>query len=128
MQYFTKTNILPKLKLTRVFPAVHFVNANLLEERAQILFSEKELRELPDDSPKNFKKSNIDCYMERPSATSWNGKYSALNAVLYIFVTQTFPHMTDLKINKTCKHQPDELDDNLVQNNHEECSYLKNLN
>ena len=27
------------------------------------------------------------------------------------------------KPNKTCEYQPDELDDNLIENNHEECSY-----
>ena len=51
---------LPELKLRRIFPTVYFVNTNLPEERVQILFSEKKLSELPDDSPNIFKKSNID--------------------------------------------------------------------
>ena len=33
--------------------------------------------------------------------------------------------LTHLKINKICKYQPDELDDNLIDNNHDEGSYLK---
>ena len=56
-------HILPELKLKRIFPAVYFVNTNLPEERVQVLISEKELSELPDDCPSIFKKSNIDRYM-----------------------------------------------------------------
>ena len=62
-------HILQELELKRIFLAVSFVNTNLPEEKVQVLISEKELRELPDDSPNTFKKSNIDRYMERTSAT-----------------------------------------------------------
>ena len=31
------------------------------------------------------------------------------------------------KSNNTCDYQPDELDDNLIENNHEECSYQKQI-
>ena len=34
-------HILPVLKLRRIFPAVYFVNTNPLEERVQVLLSEK---------------------------------------------------------------------------------------
>ena len=37
---------------------MYFVNANLSEERVQLLLSEKVLRELPDGSPNIFKESN----------------------------------------------------------------------
>ena len=50
----TVYHILPELKLRRIFPAVYFVNS-LLGERVQVLLSEKELRELPDDNPNIFK-------------------------------------------------------------------------
>ena len=53
-----------ELKLRRIFPAVCFVTTDLPEERVQVLFSEKELSKLPDNSPNIFKKSNIDLYME----------------------------------------------------------------
>ena len=46
--------ILSKLKLMRIFLAVYFVNTNPVEEKVQVLLSEKELRELPDESPKPF--------------------------------------------------------------------------
>ena len=79
-------HILPKLKLKRIFPAVYFVNTNPREERVQVLLSEKESSKPPDDSPNIFKKSNIDCYMERPSATFCNGKHSTLD----YFFTRNF--------------------------------------
>ena len=47
-------HILPELKLRRILPAVYFVNKNSPEERVYELFSEKELRELPDDRPNIF--------------------------------------------------------------------------
>ena len=47
-------HILPELKLRRIFPAVYFVNTNPPEERVQVLISEKELSELPDNSHKHF--------------------------------------------------------------------------
>ena len=53
---------------------MYFVNTNLPEERVQVLLSEKELSELPDDSSNIFRKSNIDRYVERPNATCCNGK------------------------------------------------------
>ena len=72
-------HILPDLRLRRIFPAVYFVDTNPPEERVQVLLSEKKLS----DSPNIFKKSNIGCYLERPSATFCNGKYSILDDFYY---------------------------------------------
>ena len=72
-------HILLELKLRRIFLAVYFVSTNLPEERVQVLLPEKELSELPDNSPSIFKRSNIDHYMESPGTTFRNGKYSVLN-------------------------------------------------
>ena len=113
-------HILPELKLRRIFPAV-FANTNPPEERVKVLFSEKELSELRDNSPNIFKKSNIDRYMERPNATFCNGKYSIVVDFCY---TEFLAYYTlGNKPSKTGEYQPDELDDNLIENNHEECSY-----
>ena len=76
-------HILTELKLRRIFPAVYFVNANPPEERVQVLFSEEELSELPDNSSNILKNSNIDSYIERPSATFCNKKYSILDDFCY---------------------------------------------
>ena len=114
-------HILPELKLKRIFPAVYFVNTNLPGERVQVLILEKELTELPDNCPNIHKRSNIDRYMERPSATFCNGKYSVLNYFCYAEVLAYYT--LENKSNTTCEYQPDELDDNLIDNNHAECSY-----
>ena len=66
-----------------MFPAVHFVNTNVPEERIQTLLPEKELNELPDDSTNIFKKSNIDRYMDRLNLLFSGEKYSALDHFCY---------------------------------------------
>ena len=53
----------------------YFVNKNTAVERFEILLSEKEFSKLTDNSLNILKKSNIDHFMERPSATFCNGKY-----------------------------------------------------
>ena len=96
-------HILLELKLRRVFPDIYFINSNLPEEGVQVLLSEKELRKLPDDCPNIFKKSNIDCYMERPSATFCDAKYSVLN---YFCSEELLAYNTlENKSNRTCKYQ-----------------------
>ena len=62
-------NILSELNLRRLFQTVHFISKNLSEERVQILLYKKEFSKLTDNSPNIFQKSNIACYMERPSTT-----------------------------------------------------------
>ena len=42
----TVYHVFPELKLKRIFANFHFVNTNLPEERVQVPFSEKELREV----------------------------------------------------------------------------------
>ena len=45
-----------------------------------------------------------------------------------IFVTQFLAfYARENKSNKTSEYLPDELDDNLIENNHEECSYAKKI-
>ena len=57
----TVYHFLPELKLRRSFSAVYFVNTTLQRKsNPPVLLSEKELSELPDNSPNIFKKSNID--------------------------------------------------------------------
>ena len=58
--------------MRRIFPAVYFVNTYLPKESVKVLLPEKKL---PDDSSNIIKKSNIDCHIERRSATFCHGKY-----------------------------------------------------
>lgn len=63
--------------------------------------------------------------MKRLSATFCNGEYSVFNGFSYA----GFPAYWTLKTksNKTCECQPDELDDNLMENNHEEYSFPQEI-
>ena len=96
--------------------ALYFVNINPPKERTQVLLSVKELSKLPDYSPNIFKKSNIDCYMERPSAAFYNRKYSVLNNFYYAEFLAYYP--IENKSSKTYEYQPDKLDNNLIENKH----------
>ena len=64
--------------------------------------------------------------MERPSATFCNGKYSVLNN--FCFPEILACSILEKKSNKTCEYHPNELDDNLIEKSHEECSYPQKLN
>ena len=76
-------HILSELNLRGMFLAVYYVNTNLLEERVRVLLSEKELSELQADSPNIFKRTNIEHYIENPSAIFCNGKFNILNDFCY---------------------------------------------
>ena len=55
--------------------------------------------------------------MEKTSATFCNGKYSVLSDFFYAeFFSIDFT--LEIKSNKTCEYQPDELVDNLIENYH----------
>ena len=114
---------MPELKLRRIFPAGYFPNTNLPEEKVQVLPSEKKLSELLDYSPNIFKKSNFDRYVERPSATFCNGKYSASNDFCYAEFLSYYT--LENKSSNSCEYQTDESDDSLIEKNHEESSYPK---
>ena len=43
-------HILPKLKLKRIFPVVHFIKNNLPAEKVQVLVPQRELSKLPDEA------------------------------------------------------------------------------
>ena len=60
--------------------------------------------------------------MGRPNATFFNGKYSLLNKFCHAELLASYA--LEKKSSKACEYQPDEFDDNLIENNHEECSYV----
>ena len=94
------------------------------------IFQKKEfkyyfLKKNSDGSPHIFKKSNIDRYVERPSPKFCNGKYSALNDFCY---AEFLAYYTlENKSSNFCEYQPDELDDSLIEKNHEESLYPKQM-
>ena len=92
---------------------MYFLNTNLPEERVKILLPGKEICKLPGDGQNVFKRSNINRYIERPSATLCNGKYSVLNNFSY---AEFLPyHPLGNKSNKGCEYQSDELGDNVIE-------------
>ena len=108
-----------------LFGCVFFCQHQFPEETVQVLLPKKERRDLPDDSSNIFKRSNIDLYLERASATFCIGKFRVLNGFCY---AEFLAYYTlENKSNKTCEYQPEELDDNLIENNHKECSYPQTI-
>ena len=93
-----------------------------LKYRGYVFFEkEKELSELLDNSS-NIK-FNIDRYMERPSATFCKGEYIIWDDFSYAeFLAY---HTLENKPSKTREYLPDELDENLIENNHKERSCLQ---
>ena len=69
---------------------------------------------------------NHDHYIERPSETFYSGIYSIFKRYLLYRVFSILPF--ESKSNKSCEYQPCELDDNLIENNHEECSSSQKIN
>ena len=57
--------------------------------------------------------------MERPRAKFCYGKYSLL--IDFCYAKFLAYYIVEKKSNKTCEYQPNELDDNLIKNNHKEC-------
>ena len=99
----------------------HTCHTNPPKQRLQVLLSKKEFIELRDNSQKIFRKSNIACNMERPCATFCNGKDSILENFYY---AEFLAYYTiENKSSKTCEYYTDELNENVVKNNHEECPY-----
>ena len=112
-------HILPELKLRGIFPAVYFVNTNTPEERVQLLLLKNNLANVQ-TTAKHVKKSNVNRYVLRPRGTFCNSKYIKLDNFCQseFLAYYTFEN----KPSKTGEYQPDELDDKLIENNHEECS------
>ena len=111
-----------ELKLRRIFPA------NPPEERVKVLLTEKVLSQLPDDS-QTFSKNQILIAIWKNqvqhSAMENILEDSAMENMLEYFCYAEFLacYTPENKSSKTCEYQPDELDDSLIENNHEECSY-----
>ena len=92
------------------------VNTNLSEEILEVSLPVKGFSELTHDRPIIFKTSSNDRYLERPNATFCQGKCIVLKNSYYVDILACYT--LENKSSKTCKYQPDELDDNLIENNH----------
>ena len=75
-------NILPKLKLRKIFRVVYFISTNTPEERTQVLLLKK----------------NLANYQTVFQILSRN------QILIPIFAMQNFEHIKHLKINMTCEY------------------------
>ena len=117
-------HILPELHLRRVFPAVYFVNTNMLEDRSRILLSEEEIQKLPDDSKDIFERNN-DRYINRSNRSFCGGKYSELDSFCFSEFASHYTLCKSDEINSVdWEYQPDLLPDILLESNHD-CQYAK---
>ena len=118
--------ILPELHLHRVFPSVYFVNTNLPEERTKILWTEEELKNLPENNTSIFKRNIPDRYMDRPNHSFCGGRYSVLDAFCFAEFVSCYPLIYKPKeVDENDNYQPDALPDSLIEGNHNCCNYPK---
>ena len=117
-------HILPELHLRRVFPAVYFVNTDMLEDRSRILLCEEEIEKLPDDSKDIFER-NIDRYINRSNRSFCGVKYSVLDSFCFSEFVVLYKLCKSDEINSVdWEYQPDLLPDILLESNHD-CQYPK---
>ena len=118
-------HVMPELWLRKSYPTVIFINTNLPEKRFRICRTEVELSELPEDSTDVFKRNMLDRYMDRPNETYKNGKYSVVDTMCFAeFCSHNY--LSNSKCNDN-ENQPDVLEDELIEQNHNICSYPSTL-
>ena len=58
--------VMPELWLRKVFPGVLYVNSNIPEKRVRMMWSKKEIFELPERSRDIYKRNMVSRYLIRP--------------------------------------------------------------
>ena len=108
--------VMPELWLRKVFPGVLFANSNIPAKRYRVCLSEEEINKLPGDSTEIFKRNMLERYLARPNCNYANGRYHSVNELCYAEFLRyyTLSHKNN---NSDC--QPNELEDELVERNHE---------
>ena len=115
--------LMPELWLRKTFPGVIFANSNLPENRFRICRSKEEIDELPEDSADIFKRNMIDRYIDGPTSTFLNGRYSILDGFCYAeFVAHYYllPKNSNDSVND---NQPTVLQELILEVNHTACNY-----
>ena len=112
--------VLPELWLRKIFPAVVFANSNIPEKRYRVCLTEKEIKELPEDSIAIFKRNMVDRYCDRPNTTFRNAKYSILDGFCF---SEFLRYYSFKGIDIQNDSQPNELPDDLIEKNHPVTNY-----
>ena len=114
---------MPQLWLRKVFPGVTFANTNVPDKRFRICLNESDLNDLPEDSTAIFKQNMLDRYCDRPN--NRDGKFRCVSEMCYAeflrFYTMKHKECPD----NDC--QPDELEDDLIETNHPNSLYPKEI-
>ena len=98
-----------------------FINTNVPDERIEVLLSEKELNESPNDSPNILKKLNID----RLDALLFGEYYRSLDN--YCSAEFSAYYTINNKPDHSSKYQSDKLQNKLIGKNHAECGHPKQI-
>ena len=118
---------MPELWLRKSYPKVIFINTNLPEKRFRMCRTEEELSELPEDSTDVFKRNMIDRYIDRPNSIYRSGKYSVVDKMCLAEFCSYY-HLPNSNCNDINNdNQPDVLENELIEENHDICSYPATL-
>ena len=75
--------VMPELLLRKIFPAVIFLNSNMLEKRYKIFKKKDKIDELLDDSTDIFQRNMLDRYIDRPNEHFKNGRYRQIHQLCF---------------------------------------------
>ncbi|XP_066926174.1 uncharacterized protein [Clytia hemisphaerica] len=112
---------MPELWLRKLYPGVTFANTNVPEKRFRMCLSEDEISQLPEDSTAIFKKNMLDRYCDRP--TDRSGAYKSVVEMCYAEFLRFYTVVYEECNENDC--QPNQLEDDLIESNHQSNNYPK---
>ena len=111
----------PRTDTQKSISGCTFINTNVPDERIEVLLSEKELNESPNDSPNILKKLNID----RLNALCIGEYYGSLDN--YCYAEFSAYYTINNKPDHSSKCQSGKLQNKLIGKNHAECGLPKQI-
>ena len=119
-------HVMPELWLRKSYPCVNFINTNMPEKRFRVCRTEEELGQLPADSTDVFKRNMLDRYMDRPNSSFKGGTFSVVDKMCFAEFSAYYylPSQKDVIEND---NQPEVLEDQVVEENHNSCNHPAKL-
>ena len=87
--------VMPELWLRKVFPGVLYVNSNIREKRVRMMWSKKEIFELPERSRDIYKRNMASRYLIRPHDEMFD--YLCYASLIKQYQLKTKPTDNDLQ-------------------------------
>ena len=87
--------VMPELWLRKVFPGVLYVNSNIREKRVRMMWSKKEIFELPERSRDIYKRNMVSRYLIRPHDEMFD--YLCYASLIKQYQLKTKPTDNDLQ-------------------------------